>query len=76
LPSIIYIALLTGTLAFPSEKIIMPQAGQFTERNKIMGDKSPKSTSKKSSQKSAKASKASHKKSAAVAAKSAAGKKR
>jgi hypothetical protein len=41
-----------------------------------MGDKSPKATQKKSGQKDAKASSANAKKNAAVAAKSAAGKKR
>jgi hypothetical protein len=43
---------------------------------KIMGDKSPKSNQKKSSQKQSKASSVSAQKSAAVAAKSAAGKKK
>ena len=43
---------------------------------KIMGDKSPKATQKKSGQKNAKITSANAKKNAAVAAKSAAGKKR
>jgi ssDNA-binding Zn-finger/Zn-ribbon topoisomerase 1 len=46
------------------------------EKNKIMGDRSPKSNQKKSSQKQAKASSASHSKAQAVAAKQAAGKKK
>jgi hypothetical protein len=46
------------------------------KRNKIMGDRSPKSNQKKSSQKTALASSASSKKAQAVAAKQAAGKKR
>jgi hypothetical protein len=41
-----------------------------------MGDKSPKATQKKSGQKNAKATSANQKKSAAIAAKSAAGKKK
>jgi hypothetical protein len=55
---------------------VMPPASQLVERKKIMGDKSPKSNQKKSSQKDAKASSANQKKNAAVAAKSAAGKKK
>jgi hypothetical protein len=45
-------------------------------KNKIMGDRSPKSNQKMSSQKNAKASSASHKHAQAVAAKQAAGKKK
>jgi hypothetical protein len=47
-----------------------------TKRNKIMGDRSPKSNQKKSSQKQAKASSASQKRAQASAAKQAAGKKK
>lgn len=54
----------------------MPQAGQLVETIKIMGDKSPKSNQKKSSQKQVKISSSNQKKSAAVVAKSAAGKKK
>ena len=54
----------------------MPQASQRTSTIKIMGDKSPKSNQKKSSQKQAKTSSANQKKNAAVAAQSAAGKKK
>jgi hypothetical protein len=46
------------------------------EKNKIMGDRSPKSNQKKSSQKQAKADSASHKQADAVAAKQTAGKKK
>ena len=58
------------------EKI--PCRRQVNRRTKIkvMGDKSPKANQKKSGQKDAKATSASQKKSAAIAAKSAAGKKK
>ena len=46
------------------------------QKNKLMGDKSPKANSKKSGQKQSAASSANAKKSAAVAAKSTAGKKK
>ena len=54
----------------------MPQASQSAEENKIMGDKSPKSNQKKSTQKQSKVSSADQKKKSAAAAKSAAGKKK
>ena len=54
----------------------MPPASQPQNQIKVMGDKSPKATQKKSGQKQAKASSANAKKSAAVAAKSSAGKKK
>jgi hypothetical protein len=54
----------------------MPQASQPAEKIKVMGDKSPKSNQKKSSQKQAKASSADQNKKSAVAAKQAAGKKK
>ena len=54
----------------------MPQASQTAEKKKnIMGDKSPKSVNKKSTQKKSAAVSATKKKSAAVAAKSSAKKK-
>jgi hypothetical protein len=46
------------------------------KRNNIMGDRSPKSNQKKSSQKQAKANNASHSKAQAIAAKQSAGKKK
>ncbi len=55
----------------------MPQASQLAEKINVMGDKSPKSNQKKSSQKQAKTSSANQQKTAAVAAKqSAFGKKK
>jgi len=55
----------------------MPQASQpQNQKIKVMGDKSPKATQKKSGQKNAKTSSANAKKSAAVASKQAAGKKK
>jgi hypothetical protein len=60
----------------PAEKLKFRRPVNL-RKNKIMGDKSPKSNQKKSSQKQSKAtSSASQKKSAAMAAKSAAGKKK
>jgi hypothetical protein len=52
----------------PSEKLKF-RGWVNLRKNKIMGDRSPKSNQKKSSQKQSKASSASLKKSAAVAAK-------
>ena len=55
----------------------MPQASQPQKQNKkVMGDKSPKANQKKSGQKQSKANNASQQKNAAIAAKSAAGKKK
>ena len=54
----------------------MPSASQSAEPNKIMGDRSPKSNQKKSSQKQSQASSAAEKNKAAVLTKQAAGKKR
>jgi hypothetical protein len=54
----------------------MPQVNQPAEKIKVMGDKSPKSNQKKSSQKRAKASSADQKKKQAVADKQAAGQKK
>jgi hypothetical protein len=54
----------------------MPQVNQPRKKIKIMGDRSPKSNQKKSSQKQARASRAEQEKKSAVAAKQAAGKKR
>jgi hypothetical protein len=62
-------------LPVPSEKPIMPQVSQPAEKNKIMGDKSPKSNQKKSTQKQSKASSADQQKKQALAAKSAVKKK-
>jgi hypothetical protein len=54
----------------------MPQVSQPAEEIKIMGDRSPKSNQKKSTQKQSKANSAEQKKKEAVAAKSAAAKNR
>jgi hypothetical protein len=54
----------------------MPQAVKPQNQIKVMGDKSPKANQKKSGQKTAQASSANQKKSAAIAAKSAASKKK
>ena len=64
------------TILFPSEKPIMPQVNQPRRKNKIMGDKSPKSNQKKSTQKQSKVSRADLKKKQAVASKSAASTKK
>jgi hypothetical protein len=63
----------------PRDETSMPLASQHAEttgKNKIMGDRSPKSNQKMSSQKQAKASSANYKQAQAVAAKQAAGKKK
>jgi hypothetical protein len=54
----------------------MPQVSQPAEEIKIMGDRSPKSNQKKSTQKQSKADSVEQKKKQAVAAKSAAAKNR
>ena len=63
-------------MTLPSEKLIC--RGRVNQQNKInvMGDKSPKSTQKKSSQKQAKANSAAQNKKAAVLSKQAAGTKK
>jgi hypothetical protein len=55
---------------------VMPQASQPAEKIKVMGDKSPKSNQKKSSQKQVKVNSDDQKKQQAVAAKQAATKKK
>lgn len=60
----------------PCGETNMPQGSQRAEPNNIMGDKSPKSNQKKTSQKQAIANSADQKKKAAIAAKSASAKKR
>jgi lipopolysaccharide export LptBFGC system permease protein LptF len=62
----------------PSDETSMPPASQHAtkKRNKIMGDRSPKSNQKKSSQKQSKANSASQQKAMSVAAKQAANKKK
>ena len=60
-------------MSLPSEKLTCRR--QVTSKKiKVMGDKSPKATGKKSSQKQAKTSSAAAKKKAAVLGKQAAGK--
>ena len=63
-------------MAFPPEKIPCRRRVNRRTKIKVMGDNSPKSKQKKSSQKDAKASSANQKKNAAVAAKQSANKKK
>jgi len=60
----------------PAEKLIFRRQVNQQNKIKVMGDKSPKSTQKKSSQKQAKASSVAAKKKAAVLSKQASDKKR
>ncbi len=60
----------------PAEKLSCRRRVNHRTKIKVMGDKSPKATQKKSGQKQAKATSASQKKNAAVAAKQVAGKKK
>jgi hypothetical protein len=74
--TVIYIARRRTQGGDPCGETDMSQVSQPQKKDKIMGDRSPKSNQKKTSQKQAKASSADQKKKQAVAAKSAAGKKR
>lgn len=66
----------TATMAGSAEKLPMPRDGKLRfEKENTMGDKSPKSTQKKSNQKQAKSKSVAAKKKAVTASKSAAGKK-
>jgi hypothetical protein len=60
----------------PSEKLTSRRRVNQQNKIKVMGDKSPKSTLKKSSQQKVKANQAAEKKKAAVLSKQAAGKKK
>jgi hypothetical protein len=62
--------------SLPFGETNMPQVSQPAEEIKIMGDRSPKSNQKKSTQKQSKANSADQKKKQAVAAKQAAGQNR
>ncbi len=62
-------------LSFPAEKLTCRRGVNAQDTIKIMGDKSPKSNRKKSTQKQAKASQAEQAKKQAIAAKQVAGKK-
>lgn len=62
--------------SLPCGETVMPQVSQPQKKIKVMGDKSPKSNQKKSSQKQAKVSSADQKKKQAAADKSAASKKK
>jgi hypothetical protein len=64
-----------STMHIPSEKITCRRRVNL-RKNKIMGDKSPKSNQKKSSQKQARVSSADQKKKSAADAKSAASRKK
>jgi hypothetical protein len=61
-----------GMLGFPSEKLTCRRGVNVQNTIKIMGDTSPKSKQKKSTQKQAKANRAEQEKKQAVAAKQAA----
>jgi hypothetical protein len=64
-------------IPLPSEKLIMPRVSQTAEEKlKTMGDRSPKSNQKKSSQKQNKNDSADQKKRQATADKQSAGKKK
>jgi hypothetical protein len=63
-------------LAYPSEKPTCRRQANPQKKVNIMGDRSPKSNQKKSTQKQARANSAEQKKQQAVAAKQDAGKKR
>lgn len=63
-------------MTLPSEKLTFRRRVNQQSEINVMGDKSPKSTRKKSSQKQAKASSAAEKKKAGVSGKQAADKKR
>ncbi len=66
-----------ATIVFlPSEKLPCRRRVNSQKKNKIMGDKSPKSHQKKSNQKQSKASSADQKKKQALDAKAAAAKKK
>ena len=61
-----------GMLGFPAEKLTCRRGVNTQNTIKIMGDKSPKSKQKKSTQKQAKTNRAEQEKKQAVAAKQAA----
>jgi hypothetical protein len=64
-------------MILPAEKLLFGRrVNRGKERQNIMGDKSPKANQKKSGQKQSKATAVSAKKSAVVAAKQSAGKKK
>jgi hypothetical protein len=61
---------------FPSGEISLWESKPTKRKKNIMGDKSPKATSKQASQKHVKATSAQQKKQQAIAAKKSAGKKK
>jgi hypothetical protein len=65
-----------STIVKPAEKLSCRRGVNLQNQIKVMGDKSPKATQKKSGQKQAKATSADQKKNAAVAAKQVEGKKK
>lgn len=75
-PSIIYNVRSRHQGAPPFGETNIPKVSQPAEENKTMGDKSPKSNQKKTSQKQAQQSSADKQKQQALAAKSAAAKKK
>jgi hypothetical protein len=68
-------AVVASRIAMPSGKLRFRRRVNSVKERKIMGDKSPKSNQKKSTQKQSKASSADQKKKSAAAAKSAVKKK-
>jgi len=64
-----------GMLGFPAEKLTCRRGVNAQNTIKIMGDRSPKSKQKKSTQKQAKTNRAEQMKQQAIAAKQVAGKK-
>ena len=64
------------TITLPSGKLLMPQVSQRKKESNIMGDRSPKSNQKKSTQKQSKAHSADQKKKQAVFAKQSANSKK
>jgi hypothetical protein len=75
LQSVIYKRLSFRDYVLSFGETTMPKGHQTIEPSKIMGDKSPKSTQKKSTQKQVKVASVAQKKKQATAAKQAAGKK-
>jgi hypothetical protein len=63
-------------MTLPEGKLVMPQVSQREEESIIMGDRSPKSNQKKSTQKQSKANSANEKKKQAAFAKQSANKKK
>jgi hypothetical protein len=76
LTPILYSGRFGGYTSFLCGETTMPRGSQFTEYQQHMGDKSPKSNQKKSTQKQTKANSVAQSKKQAIAAKQSAGKKK